>query len=177
MFLSIVTKPLLLVMLLLCGATQPRMCIGLALALLAALLLPFAFADMHYVAGEYRSWIEELRQLAAVTPGQWPYQAGFATPLDTFGIGSPQWLRTGVRLAAALGTLALVWRVARLGAGGGCAADRFSWRAGGRPRAQAFLTLIVVGWLIWLKLEPKRWVEPLKPEGDHGEEGRLGGVS
>jgi len=114
LFFSIVTKPLSLVMLLLCGATQPRMRIGLALALVAALLLPFAFADMHYVANEYRTWIIKLQQLASVAPGEWPYQADFATLLDTAGIVLPHALQTGVRLAAALGILALVWRVAQL---------------------------------------------------------------
>jgi hypothetical protein len=114
LFFSIVTKPLSLVMLLLCGATQPRMRIGLALALVAALLLPFAFADMHYVANEYRTWIIKLQQLASVAPGEWPYQADFATLLDTVGIVLPHALQTGVRLAAALGILALVWRVAQL---------------------------------------------------------------
>ncbi len=114
LFLSVVTKPLSLVMLLLCGATQPRMRIGLTVALLMALLLPFALADVHYVAGQYRSWIEKLQQLTAVTPGQWPYQADFATLLDTVGIDLPSPLQTGVRFVAALGTLALVWRVARL---------------------------------------------------------------
>ncbi len=229
MFLSIITKPLSLVMLLLCGATQSRMRIGLALALVAALLLPFAFADTHYVAGEYRSWIEKLRQLTAVTPGQWPYQADFATMLDTIGIDLPQWLQTGVRLAAALGTLALVWRVARLkspqvfamaltlfsacyitlfgprneflsflvltppltvlalvlidrdvrdqrgwvlvaavltiGFHGALAVDR---------ALKPFLTFIVLGWLIWLTLEPRRWVELLAPENGAAEGERVG---
>ena len=114
LFFSVITKPLSLVMLLLCGATQPRMRIGLAVALVAALALPFAFADMHYVAGEYRNWIIKLQQLASVAPGEWPYQADFATLLDTVGIDLPHMAQTGVRLAAALGILALVWRVAQL---------------------------------------------------------------
>lgn len=114
LFFSIITKPLSLVMLLLCGATQPRMRIGLALALVAALLLPFGFADMHYVANEYRTWFVKLQQLASVAPGEWPYQADFATLLDTVGIKLPHMAQTGVRLAAALGILALVWRVAQL---------------------------------------------------------------
>jgi hypothetical protein len=114
LFLSIVTKPLSLVMLLLCGATQPRMRIGLGVALVAALALPFAFADVHYVAGEYRNWFVKLQQLTSVAPGEWPYQADFATLLDTIGIKLPHAVQTGIRLASALGILALVWRVARL---------------------------------------------------------------
>jgi hypothetical protein len=101
-------------MLLLCGATQPRMRVALGLALAAALLAPFAFADTGYVIGEYRVWFVKLSQLASVAPGQWLYQADFATMLDTVGIDLPAGVQTGVRLAAALGTLALVWRVARL---------------------------------------------------------------
>ncbi len=213
LFFSVITKPLSLVMLLLCGATQPRMRIGLALALIAALLLPFAFADMHYVAGEYRIWFAKLQQLASVEPGQWPYQADFATMLDTIGIDLPRAVQTGVRLAAALGTLYLVWRVARLKSPvvfamavtlfSGCyitlfgprneflsflvltppltalalvlltrdARDQRSWLlivaalvigfhgALGVDRVlKPFLTFIVLGWLIWLTLEPKRWV-------------------
>ncbi len=114
MFLSVIVKPLSLVMLLLCGATQPKMRVGLALALIAALLLPFAFGDVHYVAGEYKNWILKLQQLTSVEPGEWIYQADFATLLDTVGITLPHTAQTVIRLAAALGILALVWRVAQL---------------------------------------------------------------
>lgn len=114
LFLSVVTKPLSLVMLLLCGATQPKMRIGLTVALIAALALPFAFGDVHYVAGGYRTWIVKLQQLTSVNPGEWPYQADFATLLDTIGIALPHTVQTVIRLAAALVVLALVWRVARL---------------------------------------------------------------
>jgi hypothetical protein len=114
MFLSVIVKPLSLVMLLLCGATQPKMRAGLALALVAALLLPFAFGDVHYVAGEYKNWIIKLQQLTSVEPGEWIYQADFATLLDTVGITLPHTAQTVIRLAAALGILALVWRVAQL---------------------------------------------------------------
>ena len=84
------------------------------MALLAALALPFAFADAHYVAGEYRLWFTKLQQLASVAPGEWPYQADFATLLDTIGIKLPHTVQTGIRLTAALVILALVRRVARL---------------------------------------------------------------
>jgi hypothetical protein len=219
LFLSVVTKPLSLVMLLLCGATQPKMRIGLGLALIAALALPFAFADVHYVAGEYRIWSTKLQQLASVEPGQWPYQADFATMLDTVGIDLPHVVQTGVRLAAALGTLALVWRLSRLNNAtvfamgvtlfSACYITLFGprneWvsflvltppltalaltlltRDGRDQRAwvliaaalaigfhgalevdrvlKPFLTFIVLGWLIWLTLEPRRWIELLRPD-------------
>jgi hypothetical protein len=218
LFLSVVTKPLSLVMLLLCGATQPKMRIGLGLALIAALLLPFAVADVHYVAGEYRVWFVKLQQLASVEPGQWLYQADFATMLDTVGIDLPHVVQIGIRLAAALGTLYLVWRVARLQNPAafamavtlfaGCYITLFGprneflsflvltpplaalalvllTRDGRDQRAwlliaaalaigfhgalevdrvlKPFLTFIILGWLIWLTLEPRRWIELLRP--------------
>jgi hypothetical protein len=219
LFLSVVTKPLSLVMLLLCGATQPKMRIGLGLALIAALLLPFAVADVHYVAGEYRVWFVKLQQLASVEPGQWLYQADFATMLDTVGIDLPHVVQIGIRLAAALGTLYLVWRVARLQNPAafamavtlfaGCYITLFGprneflsflvltpplaalalvllTRDGRDQRAwlliaaalaigfhgalevdrvlKPFLTFIILGWLIWLTLEPRRWIELLRPD-------------
>lgn len=214
LFLSVITKPLSLVMLLLCGATQPRMRIGLAVALVAALALPFAFADVHYVAGEYRTWFTKLQQLASVAPGEWPYQADFATLLDTVGIQLPHAVQTGIRLAAALVILALVWRVARLQNRAvfamavtlyaGCyitlfgprneflsflvltppltalalllqarnARDQRAWVLIAAVLAIGFhgalevdralkplLTFIVLGWMIWLTIEPSRWEE------------------
>ncbi len=90
-------------MLLLCGATQPKMRPWLVLALVAALALPFAFAHPAYVAEQYRIWIIKLQQLTSVEPGQWLYQADFATMLDTFGIALPHTVQTVIRLAAALG--------------------------------------------------------------------------
>lgn len=115
LFFSVIIKPLSLVMLLLCGATQPKMRVWLALALLAALALPFAFAHPAYVADQYKLWIAKLQQLTSVDPGEWLYQADFATMLDTFGLTLPHSVQTLIRLAAALGCLALVWRIARYG--------------------------------------------------------------
>jgi hypothetical protein len=218
MFLSVIVKPLSLVMLLLCGATQPRMRIGLAVALVAALALPFAFADMHYVAGQYQLWFTKLQQLVSVAPGEWPYQADFATMLDTVGINLPHTAQTAIRLSAALFILALVWRVARLqnrvvfGMAvvlyAGCYITLFGPRneflsflvltppltalalllQTRDPRDQRawlliaaalvigfhgalevdralkpLLTFIVLGWMIWLTVEPRRFEELLRP--------------
>lgn len=219
MFLSVIVKPLSLVMLLLCGATQPRMRVGLALALIAALLLPFAFGDVHYVAGEYKNWIFKLQQLTSVEPGEWIYQADFATLLDTVGISLPHTIQTIIRLAAALGILALVWRVAKVQNRvvfalavtlfAACYITLFGPRneflsflvltppltalalllLTHDPRDQRawlliaavlvigfhgalevdralkpLLTFIILGWMIWLTIEPARWIELLKPE-------------
>jgi hypothetical protein len=219
LFLSVITKPLSLVMLLLCGATQPRMRIGLTVALVAALALPFAFGDIGYVANEYRTWFTKLQQLASVAPGQWPYQADFATLLDTVGINLPHTVQTAIRLSAALFILALVWRVARLQNRvvfaiavtlyAGCyitlfgprneflsflvltppltalalvlqtrnPRDQRAWLLIGAVLVIGFhaalevdralkplLTFIILGWMIWLTIEPRRWVELLGPE-------------
>jgi hypothetical protein len=231
MFLSVIVKPLSLVMLLLCGATQPKMRIGLVLALLAALLLPFAFGDVHYVAGEYKNWILKLQQLTSVEPGEWIYQADFATLLDTIGITLPHTAQTVIRLAAALGILALVWRVAQLQNDvvfaiavtlfSGCyitlfgprneflsflvltppltalalllltrdARDQRAWLLIAAVLVIGFhgalevdravkplLTFIILGWMIWLTIEPARWVDLIKPAlpaddglGDQGQ--------
>lgn len=218
LFFSIVIKPLSLVMLLLCGATQPKMRIWLILALVAALALPFAFGNPAYVAEQYRIWIAKLQQLTTVEPGQWLYQADFATMLDTFGIVLPHGVQTAIRLTAALGFLALVWRIARYGnivvfavavtLYAACYINLFGPRneflsflvltptlAGlalmllkrnaHDQRAWAlivavlviafhgalevdrvvkpFLAFIVLGWMIWMTLDMRRWVELLGP--------------
>ncbi|MDO9413402.1 MAG: glycosyltransferase 87 family protein [Pseudolabrys sp.] len=213
LFLSVIIKPLSLVMLLLCGATQPKMRIGLVVALVAALALPFAFGNVSYVAGQYSLWFIKLQQLTSVAPGEWIYQADFATMLDTIGISLPHVVQTAIRLAAALFILALVWRVSRLqnnvvfaiavtlyaacyitlfgprneflsflvltptltalamllldrdardqrawllivavlviGFHGALEFDRF---------VKPLLTFIVLGWMIWMTIEPQRWV-------------------
>ncbi|MBS0249161.1 MAG: DUF2029 domain-containing protein [Proteobacteria bacterium] len=218
LFLSIITKPLSLVMLLLCGATQPKMRPWLLLALVAALALPFAFAHPAYVAEQYRIWITKLQQLTSVEPGQWLYQADFATMLDTFGLSLPHTVQTAIRLAAALGFLALVWRIARYGnivvfavavmLYAACYINLFGprneflsymvftpaltgvalmlLRRNSRDqRAWLFILLalaidfhgalavdrvlkpvlafIVLGWMIWLTIDMRRWVDLLGP--------------
>jgi hypothetical protein len=218
LFLSIITKPLSLVMLLLCGATQPKMRLWLALALVAALTLPFAFAHPAYVAEQYRIWIVKLQQLTSVEPGQWLYQADFATMLDSFGLALPHTVQTAIRLAAALGFLALVWRIARYGnivvfavavmLYAACYINLFGprneflsymvftpaltgvalmlLRRNARDHRawlliiavllidfhgalavdrvlKPVLAFIVLGWMIWLTIDMRRWVELLGP--------------
>lgn len=217
LILSAVAKPLSLVMLLLCAATQPRMRIALAAGLVVALLLPYAFVDAAYLTGEYKTYYDKLRLVTASAPGQWLYQADFSTMLDTIGIVFPSPVATGIRLAAALGTLGLVWRVARMQNPvvfamavilfSGCyitlfgprneflsflvltpplsalalvlivrdAKDQrawllivvvlaigFYWNLEIDRVLKPFLTLIVLGWLVWLTLVPERWVELLR---------------
>jgi glycosyl transferase family 87 len=212
LFLSAVTKPLSLVMLLLCAATQPRMRIALAAALVVALLLPYAFVDATYLTGEYKTYYAKLSLVAAAAPGQWLYQADFATLLDSIGIVLPSSVATGIRFAAALGTLGLVWHVARMKNQAvfamavilfsACyitlfgprneflsflvltppltalalvllirdAKDQrswllvlmvivvgFHWNLEIDRALKPLLTFIILGWLIWLSIEPSRW--------------------
>jgi len=116
LFFSVIIKPLSLVMLLLCGATQPKMRVWLALALVAALALPFAFGHPAYVAEQYRPLDH---QAAATDHGGTggsgsikPTSPPCSTPSASCCLTGVQ---TAIRLTAALGFLALVWRIARYG--------------------------------------------------------------
>ena len=224
LFLSVITKPLSLVMLLLCGATQPKMRPWLLLALVSALALPFAFAPPAYVAEQYRIWIVKLQQLTSVEPGQWLYQADFATMLDSFGLTLPHAVQTAIRLAAALGFLALVWRIARYGnivvfaiavmLYAACYINLFGprneflsylvltpaltgvalmlLRRNARDQRawllivaalvidfhgalavdrvlKPVLAFVVLGWMIWMTIDMRRWVELLGPTAKSGD--------
>jgi hypothetical protein len=79
------------------------------------LLLPFAFLDWSYLADQYRLMGSKLWLIATEPPLEWPYTADFSTLLRALGIDLPGFVTLGVRLAAALGTLALAWRVRRAG--------------------------------------------------------------
>ncbi len=113
-FLAAVMKPLAIVMLLLCGAVQPRMRLPLIGALIAGFLLPFAVVEWSYMAEQYRAWMLKLSFMAHVMPTDWPYQADFQTMLDTFRIVVPPNVATAIRFAAAFGTLALAWRISKI---------------------------------------------------------------
>jgi hypothetical protein len=100
-------------MILLCGAVEPRMRRPLAVAVLVALLLPFASGDPGYVVELYRTWALKMWHIGTVLPGQWPYQADFTVMLASLGIVLPGPVATVVRAAAALGTLWLAICMAR----------------------------------------------------------------
>ncbi|HZP77880.1 MAG TPA: glycosyltransferase 87 family protein [Pseudolabrys sp.] len=134
LFLAIVLKPLAMVMLLLCAALYPRMRIPLILALVAALALPFAFYDWSYLIELHRAHAVKLWAIASAPPAAWPYQADFTTLLRVIGVVLPAPVSVAVRLAAALATLALAWRV----------------RAHGDLRSSAFAILILSGCYITL---------------------------
>lgn len=114
LFISAVVKPLSLVMILLYIALQPRMRIGLIMAVVLSLALPFAFVDASYLAGQYATWIKKLWLLSTARPVDWEAQADFASMLDSLHIQLPPLVALAIRLAAALGTLALAWRVTKV---------------------------------------------------------------
>jgi hypothetical protein len=113
-FFAAVMKPLAIVMLLLCGAVQPRMRLPLIGALIAGLLLPFAFIEWSYLVEQFRAWMLKLSFMAQVRATDWPYQADFQTMLDTVHIVVPPNVALAIRLAAAFVTLALAWRISKI---------------------------------------------------------------
>lgn len=114
-FLAALVKPLAIVMLLLAGALERRMRLYLALALVAGFLLPFLFLDFGYLVAQHQTWAMKLSRMAHVMPTDWPFQADFQTMLDSAGIVVPPQPATAIRFAAALGTLALAWRLSQAG--------------------------------------------------------------
>jgi Glycosyltransferase family 87 len=115
LFIAIVVKPLAIVMVLLCAALVREMRLPLVGAVVAMLLLPFAFLDWSYLLEQYRLMGLKLWLIATELPSEWLYQADLSTLLRALGIDLPAFAMLGVRLAAALGTLALAWRVRRAG--------------------------------------------------------------
>jgi hypothetical protein len=113
LFVSVVMKPLSIVMILLSFVLQPRMRIGLIVVLVLGFALPFAFVDAGYLIGQYQAWLNKLWLLSSAKPADWSAQADFASMLDSLGIVLPSLLSLAIRLAGALGTLFLAWRVTK----------------------------------------------------------------
>lgn len=115
LFVAIVVKPLAIVMVLLCIALSAPMRLPLLAALGVALLAPFLFVDAGYLAEQYRQWMLKLYGIASVPPGEWIYQADFASMVDAIGLGLPPAAAKTIRAVAALVTLLLAWRVSKSG--------------------------------------------------------------
>lgn len=113
LFVAIITKPLAIVMLLICGWVFPYMRWTLAAAILAALTMPFAFFDANYLFEQYGEWLQKLYTIASVSPSAWVYQADFASMLDSFGLGLRPPTATAIRVFSAVATLTLAWRVSK----------------------------------------------------------------
>ena len=113
---AFVFKPLALVMILLCVVLCPRMRLPLVAGLAVVLALPFAFFDMHYMSEQYRDLGLKLWLIANAPVQEWPYLADISTLLLALGVTLPHAVLLTLRLAAALGTLYLAWRVRQTGA-------------------------------------------------------------
>ncbi len=113
--LAVAVKPLAIVMALLAGALIPRTRAVLLASLALLLLLPFAFRDWGYLAGEYARYLGQLLFMTGAPAGDFPYQAEISTLLARLGLDLPSRVVTAIRLAAALGTLGLAWRVVHAG--------------------------------------------------------------
>jgi hypothetical protein len=102
--LAVAVKPLALVLALLVFALHPAARLPLLAALVVALLLPFLHPDPAYVAGQYEAALEKLRIAEDPGPGHW---ASVDMLLWHLGLALPDRVMTGLRIAAAIGTLAL----------------------------------------------------------------------
>jgi hypothetical protein len=112
---ALILKPISLVMLSLTAATVPRMRVQLIAGMLIAAALPFAFLHWHYLIGQYQELGMKLWTVTTAPPGEWIYQADFTTLLRAAGIVLPGKVTFVIRLAVALGTLWLAWRVRETG--------------------------------------------------------------
>jgi hypothetical protein len=134
LFVAVAMKPLALVMVLLCGALVREMRWLLVGAVAAVVLIPFAFLDGGYLVDQYQAMGLKLWHIATAPSLEWPYLADFTTLLRALDEELPPALALGIRLAAALGTLALAWRVKRMG----------------DPRSFAFAVLMLTGCYVTL---------------------------
>jgi hypothetical protein len=113
LFVAITMKPLAIVMLLLCAVLVREMRWMLVAAIAALLVLPFVFLDWSYLVEQYRGLGLKLWHIATAPSEDWPYQADMSTMLRAMGVSLPAAGALAIRLAAALGTLALAWHVRR----------------------------------------------------------------
>jgi hypothetical protein len=134
LFVALAMKPLAIVMILLCAALVREMRWHLFAAVAAVILLPFAFLDWSYLAGQYQAMGLKLWHIATAPSDAWPYQADFSTMLRALGLQLSPSFALAIRLAAALATLALAWRI----------------RRENRPRAFAMAIIVLTGCYITL---------------------------
>jgi hypothetical protein len=104
-------KPLAIVMVLLCWALVRDLRWWLVGAVAAVILFPFLFLDWSYLVDQYQAMGMKLWHIATAPPAQWIYQADFSTMVRALGVELSAGMALALRLAAALGTLALAWHV------------------------------------------------------------------
>ena len=115
LFVAMAFKPLAIVMVLLCGTLCMPMRLPLIVAIVATLMLPFAFFDGSYLLTQYQFYGLKLWAVATAPPAEWPYQADITTLLRAIGIELPSLLAVSLRAVSALVTLWLAWNVKRTG--------------------------------------------------------------
>ena len=108
--LALAFKPLALVFLLLAGAVWRPLSWRLALALLIVLAVPFLDPDPGYVLAQYRDMVGQYDIAYGATVGPW---SELGMMLYKLGLPLPAPAMSGLRLLAALGTLALALLAAR----------------------------------------------------------------
>jgi alpha-1,2-mannosyltransferase len=108
--LLVVVKPFGLVMVLLVAPLYEPVRWHLAEGLTAVLASPFFFATPSYVLGQYRLFVSKLVACSRPGPGRW---ADLTSLLWAAGGHPSEATMTGVRLALAVGALALSWKAVR----------------------------------------------------------------
>lgn len=108
--LAVALKPLALVPALLFAVVRPRLIPPLALGLTAAFALPFLHPNPAYVLDQYAAMTAKLLTAAEPDSGRW---FNLTMLLNSLGLGPSYGAMTGVRLAAALATLAAAWVLVR----------------------------------------------------------------
>jgi glycosyl transferase family 87 len=109
---AVALKPLAIVMVLLAVVTIPKTRVPFIIGIAVLLLFPFAVQDWGYLASEYVNYVRQLLTITNADPAIWGNQAEFSTLLKTLGLELGSGTRLAIRLAAALATLWLAWRIA-----------------------------------------------------------------
>jgi hypothetical protein len=112
LLLAVALKPLAIVMVLLAVATIPKTRVPFIVGIAALLLFPFTVQSWDYLASEYVNYVRQLLNITNADPAIWGNQAEFSTLLKTLGLELGAGTRLAIRLAAALATLWLAWRIA-----------------------------------------------------------------
>jgi hypothetical protein len=112
LILGIAIKPLGTVFALLAACLFPRCRIPLIVAVIALVLLPYAFQDAGYVSREYANYFGQLWHISEASPMDWGNQADFPVFWEHFGVDLGPGIRMVIRLIAVLVTLIAALRLA-----------------------------------------------------------------
>ena len=110
--LAVAFKPLAIVMVLLAAAIYPQVSWRMVIGMVIVAVAPFLTQRPDYVMSQYVDCVRSLQVTFHV--GESEKWAQFFGMLEVARIDLPGPIRTGIRLAAALGTLLACWRAARV---------------------------------------------------------------